>query len=150
MRLTLDTNVLVSAFISKNGQPAALLDAILLLPDARVILSEPILNEFEAVLSRAEVRARFQYSIEEVAEVIDQIKRASIMVQITSNFRVVKADPSDDIVINTAWDGQADYIVSGDDHLKKLKKFRGVRIVTPASMLSIIGRKFGEFITGDL
>ena len=62
MRIVLDTNVLVSAFISKDGNPAALLDVALTLPEIEVVLSEEILEEFGDVLSRRKVRERFHYS----------------------------------------------------------------------------------------
>lgn len=45
MKITLNTNVLVSAFISKRGQPARVLDAILTLLGIELMLSEPIFNE---------------------------------------------------------------------------------------------------------
>jgi hypothetical protein len=38
-------------------------------------------------------------------------------------------DPEDDLILATAYDGGADYIVSGDKHLFKLKRFRGVKII---------------------
>ncbi len=102
------------------------------------------------MLMRPEVMARFPYSLEQVRESVSKVRSASTMIEIQSAFKVVKDDPKDDIVINTAWDGGADYIVTGDHHLRNLKKFRNIRIVTASSMLNIIGRKFGEYITGDL
>jgi len=150
MKLTLDTNVLVSAFISKKGQPAALMDAALILPEIELVLSEPILDEFADVLARPEVTKRFSYSLEAVQETVAQIRKNSNVVELVSTFKIVKDDPKDDIVINTAWDGKADYIVTGDHHLKELKKFRNIRIVTTSSMLNTIGRRFGEYIAGDL
>ena len=47
MRIVLDTNVLVSAFISKDGNPAALLDVALTLPEIEVVLSDEILGEID-------------------------------------------------------------------------------------------------------
>ena len=59
-------------------------------------------------------------------------------VSIRSKFKVVKNDPDDDIIVNTAYDGNADYIVSGDDDLLKLKSFKGIRIVTVNEILTIL------------
>ena len=146
MRITLDTNVLVSAFISKQGQPAAILDIILTFPEIELVLSEPILNEFRDVLSRQVVRERFDYSAREIDQFVNAIRNASTIVNVKSNFKVVSEDPKDDIVINTSCDGKVDYTVTGDSHLQKLKHFKGIRIVKPRSMLNIIRRRFGEFI----
>jgi predicted nucleic acid-binding protein len=41
--------------------------------------------------------------------------------------------------INTALDGNADYIVSGDPHLLSLSNYKGIEIVTVNDML----KKFG-------
>ena len=49
--------------------------------------------------------------------------------------RVVEADPSDNKFLEAAVTGQADYIVSGDKHLRDLKEFRGIAILTPSAFL---------------
>jgi len=51
---------------------------------------------------------------------------------------VVKKDPNDDIVLRTAYDGRVDCIVSGDEHLLALKKFRGIKIMTVSKTLELI------------
>lgn len=55
-----------------------------------------------------------------------------------SKFKVVK-DPDDDMVINTAYDGEAKYIVSGDNHILELKRFGGIVIVKASEMLRMVG-----------
>jgi len=146
MKITLDTNVLVSAFISRDGQSAALLNTILTLPEIQLVLSEPILAEFKDVLSRPEVRERFRYSTRDIEQFVDALRSASKMVVPTSDFKVVGEDPKDDSVIDTAYDGKVDYIVSGDSHLQRLRCFRGIRIVKPRGMLNIIIGRLGGFI----
>ena len=42
------------------------------------------------------------------------------------------------MIIETAYDGRADIIVTGDSHLLALQDFRGIRIVTVKSMLDLI------------
>ncbi|MCP8315778.1 MAG: putative toxin-antitoxin system toxin component, PIN family [archaeon] len=146
MKVTLDTNVLVSAFISKRGQPAKILDIILTFPEIKLILSNSILEEFGEVISRQEVRERFDYSEHEIESFVQAIRDISTIVKLKSNFSVIKEDPKDDIILNTAYDGKVDYIVSGDFHLQKLKKFKDIKIVSPKQMMKIITRRFGELI----
>jgi putative PIN family toxin of toxin-antitoxin system len=148
MKITLDTNVLVSAFISREGQSAALLDIILTLPEIQLVQSEPIFTEFKDVLSRHEVRERFGYSAKDIEQFVDALRSASTMVTPRSNFKVVSEDPKDDIVIATAY-GKVDYIVSGDSHLQRLKRFKGIRIVKPRNMLGIILGRFWGFIVPE-
>lgn len=146
MKITLDTNILVSAFISKEGQPAAILDLILTFSEIELVLSEPILAEFKDVLSRREVKERFGYSARDIDRFVNAIRSASTIVKVKSDFKVVSEDPKDNIIINTAYDGKVDYIVSGDSHLQRLRRFKGIRIVKARSMLKIIRQRFGELI----
>jgi hypothetical protein len=69
-----------------------------------------------------------------------------LRVNIKSNFKVVVDDPKDDVVLNTAYDGKASYVVSGDHHLQELRRFKGIKIVSPNQMMRIVMRKFDEFI----
>jgi len=146
MRITLDTNILVSAFISKEGQPAKILDLVLTFQEIRLVLSETILREFREVMLREEVRERFGYSARDVESFVQHLRGVSSMVAVKSRFKMVKADPNDDIVVNTAVDGKAEWIVSGDVHLRRMRVFRGIRIVNPRQMLRIVSRRFGRLI----
>ena len=142
MRVTLDTNVLVSAFISKLGNPADILELALVLDEITLVLSEEILEEFREVMTREEVRSRFGYSTLEISAFQEAIKGVAEIVTVGSDFKAVKEDPKDDKVVNTAFDGKAEYIVSGDKHLLKLGKFKGIRIVSPATFRGIVAKKF--------
>jgi len=63
---------------------------------------------------------------------------AARIVQVKSSLKAVKADPDDDIIIRAAYDGKADFIVSGDNHLLSLKEFKGIRILTVDEMLNLL------------
>ena len=62
---------------------------------------------------------------------MDLIIRNSIIVEPKEKIVIVKDDPKDNIFIETAVAGDVDYIVSQDNHLLKLKEFRGIKIITP-------------------
>jgi hypothetical protein len=47
----------------------------------------------------------------------------------------VKEDPADDKVLECALAADADFIVSGDKHLLKLREFRGIPIITTKQAL---------------
>jgi len=146
MRVTLDTNVLVSAFISKRGHSADVLDLIVTFDEITLVLSNAILEEFMDVMNRKEVAARFDYSKTDITRFEASIRGVAVR----SSLKAVREDPDDDVVVNTAIDGRADYIVSGDRHLRELKRFQGVRIVSPRAFLTILSKRFGDFIlSGD-
>jgi putative PIN family toxin of toxin-antitoxin system len=148
MRVTLDTNVLVSAFISKKGHPARVLDIALSLEDVQLILSEQIIREFVRVMSRDELLVRFEITLTNVEELARLFRKTSQMIKVRSKFKPVKEDPADNAILNTAYDGKCEFVVSGDHHLLELKKFKGIRILSPRQMLDLMSRRYGSFVSG--
>jgi len=96
-----------------------------------LVISGKILKEIQEVLRRP----KFQMSEDEINQILFSLVSLSDTKIVKSKFKVVKRDPDDDVIINTAYDGQADYIVSGDNDLLSVKKFKNIQIVTVAEML---------------
>ena len=65
------------------------------------------------------------------------LRRSSDVVRVKSKLEAVKADPKDDMIAETAYDGSADVIVTVDNHLLALKSYRGIKIVTVLNMLEL-------------
>ncbi|TLX98174.1 MAG: putative toxin-antitoxin system toxin component, PIN family [Thaumarchaeota archaeon] len=115
-------------------------------PQIELIFSGPILDEFKDVISRREVRGRFDYSTKRIDQFVTTIRDASTVVETKSDFKEVREDPKDDIILNTAADGEAEFLVSGDRHLQRVERFKKVRIVSPRTMLGIISDRFEELV----
>ncbi len=64
--------------------------------------------------------------------------RKTKIVSVDSSFKVILEDPDDDIVLNTALSGKADYIVTGDKHLLSLRKFEKIEVLKVNQMLEIL------------
>jgi putative PIN family toxin of toxin-antitoxin system len=122
-RVVLDTNVLVSAFL-KKGKSRNLVES--LLENHDVILSSQMMAELADVLSRN----KFNIKSDQIDRYMAILIRKAIIVSVKSSLKIVPEDPDDDIVLNTALSGQADYIVSGDKHLHKLVKYENIQIVS--------------------
>jgi putative PIN family toxin of toxin-antitoxin system len=90
MRTTLDTNVLVSAFISRAGYPARVLDIALTLEDVQLVLSDEIVREFMRVMSRDELLIRLDYTLASVEELAKLLRKTSRMIKVRSEFRAVR------------------------------------------------------------
>ena len=86
-------------------------------------------------------RPKFKTSEDEIHKVVSSLIQSSELVPIKSEFKVVMNDPSDDIIVNTAYDGQANIIVTGDRQLLALEKFKRIDIVTVKRMLEILQDK---------
>jgi len=134
MRVTTDTNILVSALIAK-GKPRKLIKRA---EDGKfkLILTDSIIDEFHDVVQRKKFRK--YATIKDAKDFIRETKKISEMVNVESNFQVIKEDPDDNMILNAAYDGKADYIVTGDHDLLGLKEFEGIGIVTVDKMLRIL------------
>ena len=99
-----------------------------------IVTSEPILNELKTVLSRP----KFKTGQEDINTIVPVFMRTAEIVNLISKFQIVTEDPKDNMVIETAFDGRADVIVSGDSHLLSLQGFRRIKIVTVRTMLESI------------
>ncbi len=142
VRVVVDTNVLVSALVGR-GKPRRLI--LKLLENHTVMFSHQMLAELADVLSREKFR---EVRSSQVDRFLTGLVKASKVVKVTSRFKGVAEDPDDDIVLNTAYDGKVDYIVTGDKHLLALKKFRGTEIVNVNQMSEIISQEGGDAASG--
>jgi putative PIN family toxin of toxin-antitoxin system len=122
VRVVVDTNILVSALINR-GKPRRLV--LKLLEEHTVILSRQILAELADVLTRD----KFIVKTSQVDKFLAILVRKSKVVTPSSRFKIIKEGPDDDVVLNTAYAGKAEYIVTGDMHLLALKEFKRIKIV---------------------
>ncbi|NLB74926.1 MAG: putative toxin-antitoxin system toxin component, PIN family [Crenarchaeota archaeon] len=132
LRVVLDTNVLVSALIS-DGKSRELLKMGIVKQYA-IVISDLILKELALVLSRP----KFKTSQDEVQRVIVALMRTAEVVNVTSKLKAVKEDPKDDMIVDTAYDGNANMIVTGDSHLLALNEYREIKIVTVEKMIAYL------------
>ena len=137
MNVVLDTNVLVSALI-KTGKPREL---FLKITEGRIqlILSRSILKEFSEVAD--DPRIRKYVGQDDIIAFLRIVGSVAKIVKVKSRFKVVKEDPDDDAVLRTAFDGKADCIVSGNNHLLSLGAFRGIRILTVDELLTSLKKE---------
>lgn len=132
LRIILDTNVLISAII-RSGKPRELFQMGI---DGKykILMSKETLDELSAVLQRP----KFKMTGEDIMRIVSALMETGENVRVTSNFKVISNDPDDDIIINTAHDGNADYLVSGDNDIQSLENFRGIKIVSVGEILKIL------------
>jgi len=134
MKVVLDANILISALI-KHGKSRDLLLKIVE-KNIKLVLSRGILEEFLEVAENSKIKK--YVNEDEVIAFLRVLGTIATTIKVRSVFKVVKEDPDDDIVLRTAYDGKAEYIVSGDKHLLSLEEFRKIKIVTINQMLDII------------
>ena len=136
MKLVLDTNVLISA-IFWQGTPHEILISIEKGTFA-LCITPVLLDELKDVLSRP----KFSYRIKECNTSREELLTAIIDVAELYPDRkiapVIKDDLDDDCVLACALTSGAQYIITGDPHLLKLKDWSGILIMTPPQFLDLI------------
>jgi len=133
-RVVLDTNVFVSALISPQGYPAAILKA-LRSRQFTLLSSPPVNEEIIEVLTRPHIRDRYGLGerIFDVAFILWEVAELVIPLPDVK----VCSDPDDDKFLATAVGGKADYLVTGDvGDLLRLREYRGVAVVSPRDFIS--------------
>lgn len=133
----LDTTVMVAAIRSDVGASRQLVRQALSEQSARLLISVPLVIEYEAVMTRPEHLAASGLSAEEVLALIDGVIAVSEPVKLAFLWRPALPDADDDMVLETAVNGAADAIVTfnRNDFLAGVRAF-GVPILTPHEVLA--------------
>jgi putative PIN family toxin of toxin-antitoxin system len=116
LRVVLDTNVLISSLVAKGGTPRQVLDAWL---EDRytLVTSLYLVEELVHVLSYPRIAKHLSLTEGETAVILSVLLSKSIVTPGHLQLPGVTRDPKDDAVVACAKEGEADYIVSGDQDL---------------------------------
>jgi len=123
MRVVIDTNIIVSAYLG-----GALEGIIIAWKSGKftLVVSREIAEEYLEVLRRPKFRIE-QVEVDDFAALL--LDRAEFVIPLEA-ITVVKDDPTDDKFLEAAIAGKANLIISGDAHLLDLKSFRNIPIIT--------------------
>jgi uncharacterized protein len=144
MRVVIDTNVTASRYISPRGAPAEVFG----LWERQVfelLISEAILAEYERVLQYDKIRSRHRMSNDQIRQVIADFRQAATLVAPAETLDVIREDPADNRFLECAVAGGAQYIISGDRHLRDLGDYRGIQILKPRAFLTLVQDHDGQF-----
>jgi len=132
MRLVIDTNILVSAFVFE-GKPLELIERAIA-GGSELCLSAFIRGELFRILE-----TKFVYDQQSLLRVDGYIERNFTVVKTGVLPTVVERDPSDNNILAVAEIVRADYIISGDKDLLDLVSYQKVPIVTADQFLKVLG-----------
>ncbi|MDO8741083.1 MAG: putative toxin-antitoxin system toxin component, PIN family [Candidatus Woesearchaeota archaeon] len=132
MRVVLDTNVFISGIFWEGNFCSQIIDKWRK-GRFQLVSSPKLVEEFVKALRS------FKISMDE--ELIEEWKNLiienSVMVDPTTAIKAVNDDPEDDKFVEAAIYGEADFIVSQDKHLLKLKEYNKIRILNPEEAVLI-------------
>ena len=130
--VVLDTNVILSALLF-GGKPRQILE-MALRGKIQIYLSEPLTEEISAVLHRP----KFRCTPEAIQIILSELIGIAQWVEPSQQLSIIDDDPDDNRVLECANEAQAEFLVTGDSHLLGIKKYGGIRIVTPDQFLTAI------------
>lgn len=122
-RIVIDTNIFISFLISDTFSK---LDKHLRTNEVRFLFSEELLNEFLEVVNRPKLKKYF--SDKDLATLLDTINHHADFIEVTAHVDVCR-DKKDNFLLALCEDGKADYLITGDEDLLVLKKFKRTAIV---------------------
>ena len=126
-----DTNVLVSALVFKH-KPEQVISEIF--HSGLFLFSDETLEELIDVLGRPKFSKYI--SAETIHDYLKLLDNFSIFVKPSQKITLCR-DPKDNMILELALSGQANYIITGDQDLLVLNPFRGIQILTPAEFLEL-------------
>ena len=135
IRLVLDTNILVSANVNDEGLES-LVVSLGLNKKVQLVVSEPILKEYEQVL----LYPRLKFATQEVARFLARLRSASILVAPTGSVSASPDEP-DNRFLECAEAAGADFLVTGNKrHFPK--RWKTTEVVNARELLGMIGSSF--------
>jgi putative PIN family toxin of toxin-antitoxin system len=128
MRVVLDTNVLVAAFIA-HGICADVFERVI--ADHELVLSSHILGEFERVMT-----TKLGFDQTRVERALALFRRVGRVMSTKPLEEPVCRDRDDDAVLALARSSNAACLVTGDDDLLILERFEQIPIISPRAFLT--------------
>ena len=138
IKAVLDSGVLVSAFLTPKGISSELL--LMARQDIfKIYLCEEIFEEIKRVLlTYPHIREQYSYSNRQVAMFCQGLRDATNLVAKIPVIKVVANDLNDDRVVACAIKAKAQYIVTRDDDMLVIVKYKGIKIVTPEEFMKVL------------
>ena len=130
MKVVFDTNVVASASFWR-GTP---FDCLAAWAQGRcaAVVSPALLAEYHETIEELHL----EYPQRTFVEWADVLTESAELVFPTERATGATSDPDDEMVLECAVAGEAEYIVTGDKkHLLPLREFRGIQIISPSDFL---------------
>ncbi len=135
MKITIDTNVLISGSLW-TGASAKILERVEN-KEIELILSKDIIEELSKVLNYDEIKSKIKDKNLEIRRSVEKIISISTIIEPLEELNIVKEDPDDNKILECAFEGKVDFIITKDNHLLKINEFQGIKIITPEDFLKI-------------
>jgi|SRR3989344_1573751 len=130
-KIVFDTNILISSTLWDNSVAQKFLFKCIK-ENVKIFSSQEIIEEYKEILARD-----FDYKEQEIEKIMKRVLQFVTLVIPGQKIDIVKEDVDDNMIIECAVESKAEYIISYDKHLLKLKDFQGIKMVRPEEALGL-------------
>jgi len=140
LKAVVDTNLLVSSFISPFSYPREI-ERRWRRGEFVLVTSHEIVEEVNRVLRLPRSQVKYHLAESDIqAFVLTLIHRANCVAG-RLILKGVAPDSGDDKVISCAVEGEAALIVTGDKALQRLREYQGIKIINAEAFSSVLEEK---------
>jgi hypothetical protein len=140
LKAVVDTNLLVSSFISPFSYPREI-ERRWRRGEFVLVTSHEIVEEVNRVLRLPRIQVKYHLAESDIqAFVLTLIHRANCVAG-RLILKGVAPDSGDDKVISCAVEGEAALIVTGDKALQRLREYQGIKIINAEAFISVLEEK---------
>ena len=133
LKVVIDTNIFISSFF--GGIPREIIN-FWKIGQITLCLSQEIIEEYIEVLNRLGLKEKNE--IENLTKLFAEGYH-SIFTAKTPSIKIVRDDPDDNKFIECAVALDSKIIISGDKHLRNIKKYIDIEILSPKQFIELYG-----------
>ena len=134
MKIVIDSNIFVSSFFW-GGNPKEVFDRVLNGLD-ELFITDEIIQEIISVMSSN----KFTVNNNEIDDYVKIIEKYSKKIVSENVSVLISRDQDDNKILQCAFDGNVDYIITGDKDLLVLIEYESIKIMKPKEYLELIGK----------
>jgi putative PIN family toxin of toxin-antitoxin system len=137
IKIVVDTNIIVSAFIREGFSSKIIFDFIL---DDKVVflLSQPVLDEYIAVLNREKFK-KYPVFSQNAEFILAKLPEIAEMAQPNIKLNVI-SDVTDNKFLELAVFSNADYLITGNSNDFTISLYENVKILSPRKFCELFDK----------
>jgi hypothetical protein len=139
IRAVVDTNVLVSGFISPLSYPREI-ERSWRRGEFTLVTSREIIGEVSRVLYSPRIQVKYHLTDSDIQAFVLTLIHQSECAAGEFALKGIAPDPGDDKVIACAVEAKADFIVTGDKALRGLQEYEGIKIISADAFMRILDK----------
>lgn len=133
VKVVFHTNVWVSFFLNKTLSKDL---SKILTQEVTVYVSKDILAEISKVLTYPKITQILKNTDFTPRDILRAIAQNTCLVEPKTKITVITTDPEDNKILECSREADADFIVTGDNHLLKLQEFNRTKILSPRDFIN--------------